>query len=239
MARIVARNAGVVVDGRNVSGRSNNVALSFTVEAPEVTSFNESTRTRVPGGLGDSEMTIDGFYDESASSVDELYSSLLAASGLWGFFPAGLSASGRGREFTGIISEYTPTVAVADAATTSVTVSTCQPFLYTRILSACMLEGSGASAAVGSVDFSASVSGQVYGILRYLSGAGASPTIAASLQDSADDSTWTTLMVFSSLSIGNTKDTQTSTSAARYRRLKYIVTSGSADVICSCGSTLM
>lgn len=238
MARIVARNAAILADGRDLSARSNNVSLSITQEAPEVTCFTESTRVRVTGGLGDMTLSVDSFYDESASSVEEVYTSLLGASGLWGFFPAGLTACNNGREFVGIMSSYAPKMAVADAAAVSVTVTASATLFGTKILSTGTLVGTGASAADVGVDFTGSAGGTVYGILRYLSGTGTSPWVSASLQDSTNDSAWATIAVFTSTSIANTTQIQTATSAARYRRFKYIVTNGSANIVFTCGSSI-
>ena len=241
MARIVARNTGVLADGRDLSGRSNNATLTLSAEAPETTSFSEVNRSRVGGGISDVELSVDAFYDESASSIDEYLGSLkvVGASGLWGFYPVGLTACNRGRDFGGILTEYTMNAAVADAMGCSFTVTGGSVTLDTKILSTGSLEGTGASAAANGVDYGGSAPGQVTAIARYLVGAGADDTIAASLQDSTNDSAWVTLVEFANLTTGNTTSLVTSTSAARYRRYKYLVTNGSAGMVVTCGSNMM
>ena len=234
MARIVARNAAILCGGRDLSARSNSAALSITSEAPEVTTFTESTRTRLPGGLGDVELTVDGFWDSAASQVDETFSTLIGASDWWGFYPAGTTACNYGREWQGILTEYGSNAAVADALTTSVTVAGSPPLLYTRVLAGGTLVGTGlgssgvGSSAVGAgVDYGAATTCPVYGIMRVFSLTGTSPEIAGSLQQSTNDSTWTTLAVFyaagAAASSGSIVNVQTATSSARYRRFRYVV----------------
>lgn len=129
MARIVARNASFYVDDNTgastaMSGRSNNISLSWTSESPEVTSFSETTRTRVPGGLLDYSLTADLFYDEAASNVDALFSGLLGGSGTR--FKFGPSGSGAGVvQYSGcvVLTQYSFKFGVADSAQVSVAFS--------------------------------------------------------------------------------------------------------------------
>ena len=246
MARIVARNAAILCGGRDISARSNSAALSITSETPEVTTFTESTRTRLPGGLGDVELTVDGFWDSAASQVDETFSTLIGASDWWGFYPAGTTACNYGREYQGILTEYGSNAAVADALTTSVTVAGSPPLLISRVLAGGTLTGTGTCAVGAGVDFGAATTCPTYNLLRIFSLAGTTPQIAGSLQDSADDTTYTTKAVFyteaAAASSGSIVNLQIATSAARYRRFKYVVSAGagtgSAVIAAISGSVL-
>lgn len=239
--RITAKNASVFVGGRTISGRTNSATLGFSAEAPEVTSFGEGTRTRLSGGLKDIEMTVDGFYDESASQMDELFNSLIGGSAYMGFYPSGSAASAKGREFGGAVTDYSTPLAVADAAAVSVTITTNAAGI--GLIGATSLGGSAtdtaASLALSSVDFSGSCS-TAYGILRVFTVGGTTPQISACLQESNDDAAWTTIGLFTTASVGNTAEQVTLTSASRYRRAKYILagTGPSATFHVSCGSVL-
>ena len=242
MARITAKNVGIAASGRDVSGRSNNMTLTLTAEAPEVTGFGEGTRARLPDGLADIELGIDGFFDSSASQVDELFQPLVAASSFWGVFNAGFTACNIGREFTGILTEYTVNTPVADATTTTITVAASPPILDAKVLATGSLVGT-ASGAANGVDYGAATTGSVYGIMRVLAVAGTQPQIAASLQDSTNDSTWATLFEFTTTSFGGNYNYAVAPSAARYRRFKYLVgasgaATGSAGVLVTCGSII-
>jgi hypothetical protein len=233
MARITAKNALVAFGARDISARSNSAALSITVEAPEITCFTESTRTRATGGIGDVELTVDGFWDSAASQVDALFSSFLNASALVGFFPSN-TACMAGFEFSGILTEYSPNAAVADALTTSITLSSSPPLWKAMILHNGTVQ---TGSAVGAgVDFGASTAGAVYASLRYFSNAGTCPWLTGSFQNSPDDSTWATLATFAQLTSGSTELIATATSAARYRRFRSEVTSGSVVCLVTSGS---
>lgn len=65
---------------RNISGLGNSITLSFEKEEVEVTTFGQSTRERLPGGLNDWELSFDGFYEPDSSGVGKL---------LWDIFNAG------------------------------------------------------------------------------------------------------------------------------------------------------
>ena len=129
MARIVARNACLGVDDNtgasiSVSGRTNTVALSWTSESPEVTAFTETTRSRVPGGLLDWEITADIWYDEASSQVDSIFSGLMGGSGTKVYFgPAGSTSGGVKYSGSAVLTEYSMNFAVADAGTANVAFS--------------------------------------------------------------------------------------------------------------------
>jgi len=223
MAKIIARNARILIGGRDMSGWSNNTTLSLSSEMPDVTSFTDSNRTRLANSLKDTELTVDGFFGNSASEVDDNYRIMLAASVLAGMYPAGYTASLVGYEFPGVLTNYEQTYAVADAAAVSTTVA--GSVYYWRSKSLYQGTLSGASAAnQASVDFSGS-SGSSYGIMRLLSLTGTTPEFSASMQESNDDIAWTTIYAVTSVSpasigpiTGASYSSQLS-SASRYRRV--------------------
>lgn len=127
MARIVARNAAFIVDDNtgaciSMSGRANTVALSWSAEAPEVTSFTETTRARVPGGLMDYEVTADLFFDAAVNQVDAVFSGLMGGSGteFW-MGPSGSTSGCVMYSGSVILTRYNMNMTVAGAATVSVT----------------------------------------------------------------------------------------------------------------------
>lgn len=235
MARIVARNARLLADGYDLSGRSNSITYSLTAEAPEVTAFTEDTRTRLAGGLKDVELSVDGFFDSGASQTDQLFSSMLGGSQIWSVWPSGYAASQVGKAFAGIMTEYSADVGVEDALTVSVTVTGSNWQL--RGLSLGEYEAASAasgSVALSSVDFAGSA-GSLRAVLHYLDISGS--VVAASLQHSNDDSSFTTLIEFgeSSSTAKGTAVSASATSASRYRRLKlYLGAGGSAHLAAIC-----
>ncbi len=102
MAKIVARNAALWVDSASLaagdsnsislSGKTNTATLTFSAEAPEVTTFGEGMRTRVAGGLQDWNLSIGGFSDMVTGQVNGILFSLLGASTRIRFGPGGSTA---------------------------------------------------------------------------------------------------------------------------------------------------
>ena len=222
MAKIVARNATVFGGGTDFSGRSNSIALGIKAETPEATAFGDSTRQRVPGGIKDCDLSVDGFFAVGASAVDARMSGLLSASAYWGVYPAGGGTSNIGKEFGGILGEYNPAFDVSNVAAVSWTVAGSPPLLDVKSLGYKELSAqTSASAALPSVDFSGSTN-DLWGIFRLTAIGGTTPEISASLQHSSDDSTFTTAIVFTTASTGNVAYAASANSGSRYRRLKYV-----------------
>lgn len=191
MGKIAGRKARVILNARDFSCDSNSATLTLSAEAPEVTAFCDDNRARMQDGIKDSELSVDGFYNSGASNVDEALSSLVAASVLAGFYPTGYGASQAAYDFMGVVTNYEMNFAVEDAGATSFTIAGCVPLLRGKQLYQGTLSGDGAS-NLASMDFTDGATGSRYAIVRLLSLTGTTPTFSASVQESANDSDWTT-----------------------------------------------
>ena len=221
MAKIVAHNATVFGGGTDFSGRSNSATLTINAETPEATAFGDTTRQRVPGGIKDSELSVDGFFATGASAVDARMSGLIGASAYWGMYPAGGGTSNAGKEFGGILAEYSTPFDVSNVAAVSWSVAGSPPLLDVKSLGYAELSSqAAASAALNSVDFSGST-GDLWAVFRVTAIGGTTPEISASMQDSSDDSSWTTIVEFAAASTGNVAYAASANSGSQYRRLKY------------------
>ncbi len=225
MSKVAARNAKVFIGGRDVTTRSNNVTLTFSSEAPEVTSFGATVRERMQDGIRDAEMTVDGFFDSAASQVDLLYYNSIAASAMMGFYPCGATASQFGREFPGIITNYESTAATEDATVANITIAASPPFLFTTMLFNGTLGPAAGASPQSSVDFGNGDTGWQYAVVRLLTLTGTTPSFSASVQESANDAAWTTIFAVTAASFdsaGSPTGASLSaliSSASRYRRV--------------------
>ncbi len=100
MAKIVSRNTSIYVDAASLlgaslslSGKTNTATLTFSAEAPEVTTFGDVMRGRLAGGLMDWNLSVGGFSDLAAGQLDSTLFSLLGASTRVQYGPGG-STSG-------------------------------------------------------------------------------------------------------------------------------------------------
>jgi predicted secreted protein len=126
MARVSGRNTAILIldsnsASRQISGRANSGTLTFTSEEVDVTSFGALYRERIADALRDWSVEISGFYDGSASQIDEILHGVLAACTSLCFGPSG---SGSGEiQYSGcaILQEYSMESAVDGAVTFSAT----------------------------------------------------------------------------------------------------------------------
>ncbi len=189
---ITARNARLLLGGRDLSGRSNNITLDLTAETPDATTFACNTKENLANGIQANELTADGFYATGASELDADLGSLQGQSVLTGFYPYLYSASQIGYEFTGILNKYNMKFTPNDAAGMSLTVTAGSgQVLRSQSLAGVTINGTGTS-NLSSVDFSGS-SGNSYGTIRVLTLTGTTPIFSASVQNSNNDSVFTTI----------------------------------------------
>lgn len=236
MARIVARNAKLFAGARNITGRVNRTTLSFPSDAPEVTTFKTEYRERLGDGLRDGELSFSGMFDGSASQLSETLQDLSGASGWWGWYPEGSTASLVGKEIAGIVTEHDIESAVDGAVLHSGTVNLSSAILAATSLGHTTLSGVGAS-ELGSVDSGSTGISEAFYNFRVLSLTGATPEISASVQGSWDDSAFTTLAEFTAASSGNQITTASVYNYLRYRRGRIMLagTSPSAEFFLSMG----
>ncbi len=228
MSKIVGRNARVLLGGRDYSGQANTATLTFSAEAPEVTTLVDNTRARLSSGIQDVEFTLDAYFGTGASEVDADMSNMLAASVMTGFYPNGYSASRQGYELAGVVTNYEQTYAVADAAAFSSTLGGRARgrgggLYVAKALYQGTLSGTGAS-NLSSVDFSGSSDTSI-GIVRCLTLSGTNPSFSACIQEANNDSTFTTIYAVTSVSpnalgpIIGASFSSPLASASRYRRV--------------------
>lgn len=62
MAKFVAKDSIILFDKRNISGLLNQIALEYSAELQDDTTFGDSTRSRIPGLL-DVTLNINGYWD--------------------------------------------------------------------------------------------------------------------------------------------------------------------------------
>jgi hypothetical protein len=125
MAKMVARNCSIFLwDNtgacQSISGYSNNAALSYTAEAPEVTSFGDENKTRLSNGLKDYTLDLDVFFDTDASRIDGLFYNMLAGSTMFALGPSGSGASAIKYTACAVCTKFDMKFAVADAATAAI-----------------------------------------------------------------------------------------------------------------------
>ena len=123
MAKFVATDVNVTINGTNLSDHVAQVSLEQTADEIETTAFGTEWRQRVGGGLKDASISIDFHQDFGAGSVDAILSPLFGSIATVVVAPTSGSVSATNPSFTGTFSvvQYSPVASsVGDLATLSV-----------------------------------------------------------------------------------------------------------------------
>lgn len=123
MAKFVATDVKVLINGTNLSDHIAQVSLEQTSDEIETTAFGTEWRQRIGGGLKDASISIDFHQDFGAGSVDAILSPLFGSIATVVVTPTSGSVSATNPSFTGTFSvvQYSPVASsVGDLATLSV-----------------------------------------------------------------------------------------------------------------------
>jgi hypothetical protein len=123
MAKFVATDYAVTINGTDFSTSIAALTFDITAEEQDTTSFGRTYRTRI-GGLKDASLTLDFHQDFGAASVDATLFPLLGSFATVVAKPTSGTATATNPSYTGIflVTEYQPYASsVGDLATLSVT----------------------------------------------------------------------------------------------------------------------
>jgi hypothetical protein len=123
VAKFVATDVKVTINGTNLSDHIAQVSLEQTADEIETTAFGTEWRQRVGGGLKDASISIDFHQDFGAGSVDAILSPLFGSIATVVVAPTSGSVSATNPSFSGTFSvvQYSPVASsVGDLATLSV-----------------------------------------------------------------------------------------------------------------------
>ena len=122
MAKFVATDYNITINGTPFSSSLAAVTLDITAEEQETTSFGSTYRTRI-GGLKDASISLDFHQDFGASSIDATLFPLLGTNATVVIKPTSgtVSASNPTYSFEALCTQYQPFASsVGDLATLSV-----------------------------------------------------------------------------------------------------------------------
>jgi len=122
VAKFVATDYSISIDGEDLSTSLNSVTLDITVEEQDTTAFGSTSRSRI-GGLRDGSVSLDFHQDFALTSIDATLFPLLGTSVEIIILPSG-STVGEGNPsytFNALVTQYQPFASsVGDLATLSV-----------------------------------------------------------------------------------------------------------------------
>ena len=122
MAKFVATDYNITINGTSFSTSLAAVTLDITIEEQDTTSFGSTARTRI-GGLQDASLSLDFHQDFGASSVDATLFPLLGSNATVVIKPTSSTVSATNPAYTAVclVTQYQPFASsVGDLATLSV-----------------------------------------------------------------------------------------------------------------------
>jgi hypothetical protein len=121
VAKFIATDYSITINGASFSSSLAAVTLDITVEEQDTTSFGSTARTRI-GGLKDASISLDFHQDFGASSVDTTIFPLLGSNATVVIKPTSSTVSATNPAYTAValVTQYQPFAnSVGDLATLS------------------------------------------------------------------------------------------------------------------------
>lgn len=122
MAKFVATDYKITINGTNLSTSLASVELPIEIEEQDTTSFGSEWRTRI-AGLKSGSITLEFHQDFGAAAIDSILWPLLGTNGTVSVSPTSATVSASNPSFTGqfLVTQYSPFAStVGDLATLSV-----------------------------------------------------------------------------------------------------------------------
>lgn len=122
MAKFVATDYKITINGTNLSSSLASVELPIEIEEQETTSFGSEWRTRI-AGLKSGSITLEFHQDFGVGAIDNLLWPLLGTNGTVVVSPTSATVSASNPSFSGqfLVTQYSPFAStVGDLATLSV-----------------------------------------------------------------------------------------------------------------------
>ena len=226
---IHGKNAVVYQDANDLTGYLRSLSNSAEVETAEATTFSDDDKTYITG-MGDATLSAEGLFDATFDGdVNAITGS--GTKSIWSVYPGGDADGSAGRGYSLDITSAERTAEVGDVVMVSLegqsSVGTEQ------IVSLHSLAARSASGTSSVIDNGASTSTGGVGYLHMTAGGG---TLVIKVQDSADNSSYTDLVTLGTITpSAKVFRTQVTGTVARYIRLVYTVTSGTATFVAGFG----
>jgi len=106
---------------QSITGWGNSISLSWEAETPEVTTFGNINRERLPDGIQDWELSFDGFWGGDSGEIDEILGGILGGSTMIFLGPGGSDSGKTQYSACAILQSYEIGVELEEAVTFSAT----------------------------------------------------------------------------------------------------------------------
>ena len=223
------KSGKVAIDQFDLTGYFNSMDINRDVEGPETTVFGLDDRTYLPGGLRGGTVSLAGFWDSTATTgVDEVIAAALGATSanVITLGPGGLTnstsyVSDSAYLLSAFHTSYSISAPVDGIVSITVDVQSTGGLEQGRALHNIAAET--ATDTGNSIDGAAATSNGGVGHLHVTAASGGSPILDVLIEDSANDSDWTTLITFTQASAVTSQRSAVTGEVLRYIRASWTV----------------
>lgn len=235
MAFIHGRTTGVLINSTDFSGYLNDASSSGEIDASETTVFGASNKEYIVG-LADGKISLGGLFDGGTNAADQLAAAMRAAAISSGtdvivtYGMGGLTDGGRCHIAQGVLSSYEVSSAVADVNEAKYEVQTNGGTDSGVILEGQQSVSTSTTTNGTAVDNAASTPNGAVGVLHVTANANANTTTFR-VQHSVDNSTYTDLVVFTTVPTNTTTSQRVVVAGTANRYLRgQAVTTGAGNI---------
>jgi len=230
----IGKSSRIWVDQTNVSGDLNDVTTSVAADTPEKTTFIDIAHTMFTGGLRTWGVNWAGLFNDTTTAgsvgLETMLNNIRAGgSGIVASFWHGHSACNVGYEGPAVLASYEFPTPVAEAVTATAAWTGSVYIARTQSLSGCLTDTGSTAASVSTcgINLGGSMTGTLRAFLRVpLASATTAGSMTVTIQDSADDTTYTDSASFTTLDLVGTGCailTASQSTASQYVRAQYAI----------------
>lgn len=222
MAVQMPTNAKVLVNEFDLSTQFSSYDIAAPITALDSTRFGDTAR-RVIAGIGEGTITLGGFFDSATGAVDPRLSALKGnADVLLSIMVEANTFDTRAAFGEFLLADYRSPATLGQLVAVSATFQGDDGVDYGKVLANLSARTSTANGT--SIDNTVSSSNGAVAILHITAASGTTPSLAAKLQHSTDNSVWSDLITFSASATANKERKTVTGTVNRYLRATWTIT---------------
>lgn len=215
MSAIHGKNGRVFVNGYDISTFLRSFSLEISLETADITGFTLNSKKHLTG-QSDAVSSGEGFFDGAVGAIDAILAGIKGTGSIWSYYPEGITNGYYGYGYRALRSNYGTQTTKDDAVRFSVAAQVSQGEERLQSIGGLTTKTSSGSTTV--LDLGASGGGSD-GATIYFHATAISGTAIVVVEDSPDNSTWSTLVSLTNVSAIGAQRVEVSGTVERYIRV--------------------
>jgi hypothetical protein len=227
MAASHGKNGKILVNGYNISEYLRQYSLEMSIATADTTPFSIDSKKYITG-QNDAVSSGEGFFDGAVGAIDAILEGIKGTESIWSYYPNGYTSGNYGYGYRALRTNYGIQTTVDDAVRFSLAAQVTAGEERLRSIGGVTTLSTTGSSTVLDLGAGGSSGATVYFHATAITG-----TVAVVVEDSPDNSTWTTLVALANVSaVGGQRVTVTGT-VDRYIRITATLDGGESITFCA------